>query len=365
MLASKYKAARTSNAYPSKLSDETALPTAGGFAWAVNNGAIGPTSDTGLQIALAIFGEASWQHFHLLATVNPQGGRAGVAVAVAGTPPGSRCLVFLIDETAARLRVIRRDAGLDIELTAVALPTGLSRPFVLEVTAYDDAWHASVGTAEVRLPRDRADSGRLALAVGGVGHILDLCVDPLDVYRFEFRTSRYVDFAAHIASWSGAVATLPQIVSPTSEMSDLVVRTPISELMRPGSDPQRRQRAFDEWTRDLAILLRREIERLEISARASSSGVDLLLFESPEPLPFSEDVRVDMDRIEPGGARTHIRIAVLSDGNELRAYGVPLSDSGVPIELNPGEYRSPGTLGEIVTDRAQATAVMCLVRKRR
>ena len=67
-------------------------------------------------------------------------------------------------------------------LLAAPLPAELQAPFV-KVNAWEDAWDASVDAAQVRLARDPADTGRLAMAVRGVGRIRDLRVEPLDLYR--------------------------------------------------------------------------------------------------------------------------------------------------------------------------------------
>jgi hypothetical protein len=318
--------------------DETALLTTGGIAWSVADGAVGPTTDTGTSISLAIFGEASWRHFQLSATINPRGGTAGVAAAVKGTPQGSMSLLFVVDEQANRLRVIRPEPGGETELGGTALPPGLRAPFVLDLIAYDDAWHVSVGTAQLKIPREFKDSGRLALAVRGLGQILDLRVDPLDNYRFDFLTSRYVDFAQHIASWPGTIALLPEVAPPGTTLADLLSATPLTELMRAGSDPQQRQYVFNEWTRIQAVSLRRGVERLEVSGRSTPNGCDLLLLESPEPLPFSEDVEITMSQIQAGSVRIPVPVAILSDGAESRAYLIPLSNQGQPIELSSGEY---------------------------
>lgn len=60
--------------------------------------------------------------------------------------------------------------------------------------------------------------------------------------------------------------------------------------MKPGVDRELRQRLFDTWTQQLKLPLRTRIPKLEISPVQSAGGTDMLLMESPEPLPFSRDV---------------------------------------------------------------------------
>lgn len=329
---------------PFEAGDETALQPTTGDLWSVVDGAIGPASNTGVLTSLAIFGETTWGHVQISALVDPKSNIAGVAAAVSGTPLGSKALLFVIEGTTRRLSVLRREGGMEIVLTHAALPPSLQAPFLLEVTTYDDAWTASVGSTKVNVARDLDESGKLALCVQGTGQILDLRVEPLDIYRFDFLTSRYADFASHIASFSGKVAVLPNVATPTSDLSDLLSTTPLAELMRIGSDPLERQRAFDQWTSALAVSLRREVERLELSCRPTTTGMELFLLESPEPLQLSEDVSLTVERLEPFGGRTAIPVAILSDGPETSAYLIPVTDANTPRELTPGEYEIMWTI---------------------
>jgi hypothetical protein len=307
---------------PFAAGDETALLINGGGPWQVINGAIGPATNTGAVLSLAIFGDAAWRNFHLTALVDPQGGFAGVAAAVFAT-----AVLFVVDEGARRVRMLRSAGGVDTEVTSAALPDGLQAPFTLDVTAYDDAWQASVGAAQITAPRGLQENGRQALAVRGAGRVLDLRVEAVDIYRFDFVTSRYPDFAAHIASWPGTIATLHDVAPATSTLAALLAGTPLATLMQRGSDPQLRQRAFDQWTAALGVPLRHEVERLELSRRAGA----FLLLESPEPLPFSEDVTLAMVRIN-GAVRTPVPLSILSDGAETRAYLIPA------VPFTPGQY---------------------------
>jgi hypothetical protein len=211
-------------------------------------------------------------------------------------------------------------------------------PFVLEVIGYDDVWQANVGTASLKLPRADLDTGRLALAARGDGQILELRVNPIDAYRFEFRTSRYVDFKAHIASWPGKLDELPDMAPPTSTLTQLLATTVLPDIMSRGADVQRRQSVFDRWTAALAIALRRDVGGLGVSVRRAGAGAELLLIESPEPLRISDDVSLQMIRVDGGGATTQIPLAILTDGVEQRALLVPLSASGEPVVLSQGSF---------------------------
>jgi hypothetical protein len=336
---------------PFETGDETALLSTAG-AWKVEDGAVGPEADTGGVTSLAIFGDAAWRTCHVSALVDPGGGAAGVATAVSGSPPSA--LLFVVDAGAGRLRALRRQGAVETELAAAPLPAALQGPFFLEVLAYEDAWDVSVGEAKLTLARDLAESGRLALAVRGAGRVLELRVEPLDVYRFEFLTSRYADFASHVATFPGRIAELPSAAPATSSLAELLAATPLHELMARGSDPQRRQGAFDRWAAALGVTLRRDVHRLELSRRGAPAGTELLLLESPEPLPLSEDVALELVRLESGGVRTPVPLAVLTDGAESRALLVPLSGNGEPGVLAAGDYEITWT---IARDRYRAAAV--------
>ena len=301
---------------PFEPGDETALLVTGVNQWTVRGGAIGPKADTGTVTSFATFGDAAWKTFHLAAAVNPQGGAAGIALGA---------MRWIIDGPTRRLRAFNNQT----ELTAIDLPAGLEAPFTLELNAYEDAWKAAVGAAELTTPRGPDDTGRLAMAVNGNGAFTALTVEALDLYRFEFLTSRYPDFAAHIASWPGRLQSLPEVAPATTTPVALVASTPIADLMRPGSDPAARQRAFDLWIAALGIPVHTDLDHLEISRRQG-----LILIESPEPLPITEDVSL---QLSTGGIP--VPVIILTDGSENRAILVTQKP-----DFTPGDYRIDWTL---------------------
>jgi hypothetical protein len=62
--------------------------------------------------------------------------------------------------------------------------------------------------------------------------------------------------------------------------------------MAADADPQLRQRLFDRWVGDLAVPLSPPVDGLRLGSVAGAGGTQLLVLESPEPLPFSRDVRL-------------------------------------------------------------------------
>jgi len=281
---------------PFAAGDETALTVTLG-AWDVQDSRAGPAADTGAALSLAVLGEAAWRHVRANLLVDPAGGAAGAALAVGGSPLGSDAILFLVDEGAGELRALRRRAGAETPLASAPL-AGLAAPFRLEVAAHDDAFAASVGEARLVIDREPANQGRLALAVRGSGRVHELRVDPLDLYSFDFETSRFADFAAHVGSWTGALARLPSSGPQLRPIADLLSETPVADLMASGSASDLRQDAFDAWSAALGVFLRTASEGLEISVGGADGGADFLLLESPEPLPFTEDVALTLRRAD-------------------------------------------------------------------
>ena len=230
--------------------------TMSGGPWQVADGRLIAPQGTGYE--QAAFGDAGWTHLQAEVGITSNAGRAGVALAVEGTS----ALICWIDETSRELVITSRVNGVDTDLVSEPLTT--AAPYLLEVTGFDDEIRARVGTADVSIARNTFRSGRMAIVARGSASFASLRVDGLDAYRFEFSTSSYDDFTSHVASWSGTVGEVVSLAAPT--------RTPI-ELRTAGA-------GFSEWIAALAIPLRTEPSRLEISSHESG----FFLVESPEPL---------------------------------------------------------------------------------
>ena len=190
--------------------DETALTEAdeGSLAatsWQFADGTVGVV---GLPAAgvrhYAIFGESDWDHIEVHTAVDPAGGAAGIALAVAGLPRVERALVVLVDEASRELQILARRAGVTSPLAAVPLPPGQS-PYALQVTGFDDRIRARVGDTVVETERGSLRNGRLALVSNGPGSFASLHVDAIEAYRFQVGTSRYVTFDDHLATWDRTV----------------------------------------------------------------------------------------------------------------------------------------------------------------
>ena len=152
----------------------------------------------------AVFGDNDWYHIQIHTSLNPEGGAAGIAVGVAGLPAITRAIIVLVDQGLNTLRIVERRDGVTSELGSSRLPDGSSAPFALEVIVFDDRLRASVGGTVIELPQERnrekddVREGRLALVAHDGGAFSNLVVESLDAYRFEFQSSRFINFEEHI-----------------------------------------------------------------------------------------------------------------------------------------------------------------------
>jgi hypothetical protein len=273
--------------------DELGQPSTG---WRVTDGAMhvfGSPADTIRRLAL--FGD-DWNHVQIYATIDPEGGSAGLAVGASGIAGAFSAMFGLIDEGSGQLRLIERRNGSATEVASVPLDDGAASPFFMQVLAFDDMVQVRVGEAIVEGPRGEAREGRLALVAQGGGRFQSLSVEPLDGYRFYFQSSRYADFEAHIDSFEGETERIsfgeigqddPDIVSSLLTQTEAEV----DALMDPDAGVEERQRLFDRWAQDLVLPLAQDSKRLQLTRLIGQDGLtQLISLESPEPLAFSEDV---------------------------------------------------------------------------
>jgi len=288
----------------------------------------------------AVFGESNWNHIQIHTAVDPEGGAAGVAMGVSGLPSITRAVMALVDERFGTLRLIERRDGILNDLDSKPLPAGAKAPYMLEVFAFDDSLRVRVGETVVEAQRMDVREGWLALVAQDGGAFTSLVVESLDAYRFDFQSSRYINFEEHIGSFGGEVTAIPADAAgpgaTTNTVASLLTTTAseISTVMDSGADPEERQRLFDRWVGGLALPLRHHIKKMELSRLIKAGGIELLLLESPEPLPFSEDVTLTLMKrtfITPSPIFPHIPGELI----ELAA-GLDFFADSVAGRINPG-----------------------------
>jgi hypothetical protein len=330
--------------------DETALTEAdegslGATSWQYTNGTV---RVAGLPAAgvrhYAVFGDSDWDHVEVHLAVDPAGGAAGVALAVAGLPRVERALIVLIDEAAGQLQILARRGGVTSQLETKPLPAG-EGPYGLQVTGFDNRIRARVGDTVAEAERGSLRNGRLALVSNGPGSFAALHVDAIEAYRFQVGTSRYVSFDEHLSTWNRTVQQLPVV---TTGVPALLTATSadIGAAMASG-DGQLRQRVFDRWTSEVTLPLQERVDRVQLSGDAR-----LLLLESPEPLPFSRDVRLDVTRTVTGfpGGRPDLPRPWLALARSIEFPRDSAVQAEVPADI-VGVVRSATRLVRAVVDR--------------
>ena len=250
-------------------------------------------------------------HFQAEAGITSIETRAGLALAV----DGPNALVCWIDQLSHELGITSRVNGVDTDLASG--PLAGDAPYLLEVTAFDDEVRARVGRSEVVAPRNAFRAGRMALVAQGPASFASLRVDGLDAYRFEFMTSSYDDFASHVGNWGGKVGELQSLAAAT--------RTP-AELRDANA-------SFSEWIAALAIPLRTDPRRLEISSHASG----MFLIESPEPLAADVSIRLFQNSAE----KPSLTLADETASRMLIVCDAPLTgDIRLEFRLDRSRYRA-------------------------
>jgi hypothetical protein len=269
-----------------------------GGAWnVVSNALQAPVLGSGRQYAS--FGEPTWNHFSVMAKFDPMGAAAGIAVGVAGGTPVPQAILATVEpDGAAGQSLVLRSliGGAETELGRIAVTA--APPISLTVYAFDDTVRAVVGESVVEAPRWSVREGRAALVAGGPAVFSALAVDALDLYRFDFSTSRYRSFTEHIQSWNGSVVDVAEGAAgaTSTSLASLLASggSTVAALMTQAADPQARQALFTSWVNSLALPLRQQPDSLCLSRWTGTDGTLALLMECPEPIPFSRDVSIGL-----------------------------------------------------------------------
>lgn len=250
----------------------------------------------------AVFGETDWDHVHALLQLIPDGGATGFAIGVATSASGvGRALLALIDESEGVMKALLWNNGQLQELQQAPIPVNLSAPYQLELTAYDDQLEIKLDDAMLIIDRGEIRSGQLAL-VGTPGCAFTrLTVEALDAYRFHFQSSRFESFEQHIESAGDNIQVLPAGTAGQDEVqliADLYMATAgqMTALMQPGGDPVGRTDLFMQWADTLALPLQQKPPALSITRLQQEDDTLLVLFESPEPLKFSTELELTVEK---------------------------------------------------------------------
>ncbi|MEM9549684.1 MAG: hypothetical protein AAGA05_00830 [Pseudomonadota bacterium] len=347
---------------PFEPGDVTAFATTTG-TWEVN--------DNGELVAGAAamggFGEPDWDLFSAEAVahkVSGTGANLSLAVLVNGSNPGGgvRLRITVASNGSGTLTAEPLGGGPAIEAQPIAtVPEIVS----LRVEVFADTVRASAAGATLNLSRSGYQAGSCQIGASAM-RIASLRVRALEMYGFDFNTSRYESFGDHISSAGEQVSDLPIAPGAAEPLSTLVSRLSgqIARVMTPEASNSEREAVFAEAGQALAVPLREDPDRLHVDL-AENGGDRWLVLESSEPIDFVEETDVSLRHRIPVAPIDHPLLQRLQEA--LRKYFDPRADLLTP--LKPFRIRPPfdtpfrrptpmlGPLGRTVLDRPKVDPI--------
>lgn len=260
---------------------------------------ISPNTQGGRTYATC--GDPSWDHLQVHSRIDLRAASAaGIAVGVGSGTPVSHAIVSTIEvDGGGHALVVRAISGnSEAELGRAAID--VNGPAMLTVIAYDDLVRASVGNVSVDATRNAIREGRVALVAEGVAAFAGIAVGALDIYSFEFMTSRYMSFAEHIGSYDGKLPALQSgafggTPPPISSVYTANAGA-IGPVMQASADPQERQALFDSIVNQLGIGLQKAPLNATLSRLTDTNGTFGLVLQSPEPISLTRDVKFTLTK---------------------------------------------------------------------
>ncbi len=334
-----------------------------GTAWKVQDGEL-CLMQAGAR-HFAILGERTWDHLKVQVEVKPGMGTAGVGCGIdlhgdlhyeefrnpAKANVAERGIFAVIEPVGngRRLAIYRRTNLQEFSLlkSSPVLPAANQDTFTLVVHVFDDKLRLSVGDVEVEADRQELRAGRLALLGQGGVAFRRLHVEGLPMYAFPFQVSRYRDFAEHIGSFGGTVMTVA-----AGDMGQGATKTDVAGVwaatgaqigpaMLPSGGADAREKLFAAWLAGLGLPVQAELTALEITRFCEAGLARCLLIDSPEPLDFAGEVRLELYRrvIVPAKVKA-IDLAEVS-----RVLGRVLAPGAPGASLQPAVKDQPGREG--------------------
>jgi hypothetical protein len=242
-------------------------------------------------------GDPDWDHLQVHARVDLRNAQAaGIAVGVGSGIPVSQAIICTIEVAGGghALVVRSRLGATETELGRATIP--VSGPVLLTVTAFDDVVRATVGDVSVDGTRNAVREGRVALVASGPAAFAGIAVGALDIYAFEFVTSKFASFAEHLGTYDGTAGALQAGAFGGTPASIATVyaanAAAITSVMQASADPQARQKLFDAVLTQLAIGLRKRRLGVTIARLTDANGTFGFLLESPEAISITRDVTI-------------------------------------------------------------------------
>ncbi|OOP57616.1 MAG: hypothetical protein AYP45_02420 [Candidatus Brocadia carolinensis] len=328
-------------------------------AWIFEEGSVQLTSTSISDLRYyAVFGEADWNHAQVSVQLDPEGATAGIAIGVLTAASGvTSAMLALVDEAHGILKVQQWHAGVLQDLQQTLIPSNLSAPFQLELVAYDDQLEIRLDDAKLIVERAWSRSGQLALVAQNGGAFTRLTVESLDAYRFYFQSSRFVSFAQHIQSAGNNTVVIPAGSEADDEVQiiqDLYAATSadIIPLMQPGADAALRLTLFQRWAEALSLPLVQQPQALTISRLEKESGTALLLLESPEPLRFSDELVLTVEK------------EIMNPPPSLLPPGIKALEPHIPQDFESFENLNKEKVPGIKTIKIQQDRMLAMIDNR-
>ena len=249
--------------------------------------------------AYASCGDPSWDHLQVHTRVDLRNAAAaGIAVGVGAGTPVSQAIVATIETDGVGHALVVRAVSGSAESELGRASIDISGPALLSVIAFDDVVRATVGTVSVDGTRNAISEGRVALVADGVAAFAGIAVGALDIYSFEFITSKYGSFAEHIGSYDGSLPALAAgaFGGTPSPVAAVVAANAaaVPPLMQASADPQARQTLFDTMVNALGVGLRKAPLNVAVSRLTDGSGTLGFVLQSPEPVSLTRDVTLTL-----------------------------------------------------------------------
>jgi hypothetical protein len=268
--------------------------------WSLDGGSlVAPSAGGGRHYASC--GELDWDHLQVHSRIDLRAATAaGLAVGVGGGAPVPQAIIATVESIGPGHDLVlrARDATGERELGRKAV--AISGPFLLHVTAFDDVVRAALGEVVVEGARGAIREGRVALVAAGAAAFAGIAVSALDIYSFEFVTSAFPSFSAHMGSYDGTLGALAAGSlggTPVSAAAAFATVSPaLPTVMQASADPQQRQALFDRLIAALCIGLRRAPLAVTLDRLTNATGTFALLLQSPEPISLTRDVTVSATR---------------------------------------------------------------------
>lgn len=257
--------------------------------WAVNAGRLEANGE-----AIARFGEAEWDFFHLeLAVDLATGDQVSAAVLIDNENEGGGVRFFLSRGAGNTGTLEARPVSGGAAISRVNL-ANLADSVNLQVDTFADKIRCRGGGQTLFVDRGARAAGFCEIGGRDVS-IRSLKLRGIEMTGFDFKTSRYETFAAHIASAreAGSLLIGHRVESLATLMPQL--KGEIEAVMNSETEDTERERVFNFAAQALAMPLREAPESLHLDV--VSSGLDRwLILESPEPMDYTEEISLSLKR---------------------------------------------------------------------